>query len=131
MQSKQMAHAIHLMVTLNGFELISSDLQLKRGNLFFRDTNQKGVEYGIYSSGYVRKRNTSDSPKDGRRSMYYTDNRWWQLNKVETISKVTTSGYKYTTTQRILTPGDYIEMAKTCIRVAFKSRMAIAKNKLK
>ena len=56
-----MSHAIHLLVTLNGFELISTNTQLKRGHLMFRDTKQEGVEYAIYGeSGYVRKRN---SPK--------------------------------------------------------------------
>jgi len=119
---KTISNVINIL-TGNGFVLSSSNSQLKKGTLVFKDLFQEGVEYAIYGeSGYVRKRNTSDSPKTPSRSMWYTDNRWWQLNKREVIPTRYGNNVK-----RILVPNDYIGMSNTIIRVAKKSRVINAK----
>jgi hypothetical protein len=58
---------------VGGLQLISTSLQLKRGNLIFKD--QKNVIWGIFSTGYIRKLRTSSLP-------WESEGRWQVLHSI-------------------------------------------------
>jgi len=86
---------------VSGLQLISTPLQLKRGNLIFKD--QKNVIWGIFSTGYIRKLQASSWSWEGK-------GRWRVLHFIPPPPG-----------KRIIDDDEYIELARILLEKIRKS----------
>jgi hypothetical protein len=125
--NNEMHKAIRL---LNDHQLsvISTDRQVKNGTIMVQD-DMLGTRYTIHSSGYARKRvfgwpnwGGTEGAVPGKENNHY------QLNKTKIVTKERKYAYygdkvfHVTFTQRILLPGEYVNLAEMVIRAANRER---------
>jgi len=103
------ADAIALCET-NGLVYASSNAQIKHGTLYFTDPLVPEEGYSITKTGYARRHFTAHGPYNYGPQMY-------QLNK-----KVSVPTKWGTTVERLLLPGQYLNLAETVVRIAKKHR---------
>ena len=102
-----------------GLKSATSLAQYRKGTHMFSDPLEPGIRYAMYKNGYFRKYiKTYDY-----RGRLISD--CWQLNK-QTREK---TSWGWSTTGRILIPGQYVNMALAIMGVAQKSRAKAAKKK--
>ena len=110
----------------HSLSVISTDRQIKNETIMVED-DFLGTRYTIHKSGYARKR-VFGWPNwgGGEGAVPGTENNHYQLNKVRKVTKESTyrPGMFYDTTERILLPGEYLELAKMVVKVANRNRIA-------
>ena len=109
--NKEIFKAIRLL-NEHSLSVISTDRQINNGTIMVED-DFKGTNYTIHASGYARKRVTGG----------YNQLNHYQLNKVRKVTKLGYKGYAYSTTERILIPGQYMELAEMVINAANRERL--------
>jgi hypothetical protein len=102
-----------------GLKSATSQAQYLKGTHMFSDPLEPGIRYAMYANGYYRKYISIPGYYDGVATTCY------QLNK-QTREK---TPWGWSTTGRILIPGDYTTMALAIIGIAQKSRARYNKNK--
>lgn len=86
-----------------------------------------GTRYTIHSSGYARKR-VHSWPYWSESAAPGTENNHYQLNKTHKVKR--DYGYgEMEFTERILLPGQYVELAKMVVNAAYRERTAKIKEK--
>jgi hypothetical protein len=116
MVNTQINQAIELL-TAAGLINITKPSKLAKGTLMFSAPGLKGIKFALYANGYYRKYISVRGYYDGVATTCY------QLNR-QTREKAFWGGY--TTTGRILIPGQYVLMAQRIIAIYNKN---LAKNK--
>jgi len=121
--TKEMLKAISIL-TSTGLKFCSSDTQIKHGTLCFEDPKdiqrigreKRPIKYTIHSNGYYRKCFYS----------FESGKTCYQLNRTRKV--YSTWNWNHSATERILIPGQYIEMATRISNLIIKNRQ---KNLLK
>lgn len=111
-----------------GLTEITNDRQRKNGTMMFFDP-QTGCEYGIYKTGYVRRKIKKSSNPFMR-----TDSYIYQLNQrpATIISRHTINGHKFTfTTKSIILVHDLCEQLRIVIKAVKNYRKYYEKNYVK
>lgn len=123
-----MHRAIRLL-NKHSLSVISTDRQIANGTIMVEDTFL-GTRYTIHKSGYARKR-VFGWPNwgGGEGAVPGTENNHYQLNKTKfRFEDRTYTGYpvgkvfKIKFTERILLPGQYVELATMVVNAANRER---------
>jgi len=125
----EMHNAIRLL-NEHSLSVISTDRQVKNETIMVQD-DFLGTRYTIHKSGYARKRVFGYPFWGGSDSDYCVpgkENNHYQLNKTRQVTEERKYAYygdkvfHVTFTQRILLPGEYINLAEMVIRAANRER---------
>jgi hypothetical protein len=112
MENEQMAQAIKLL-TDAGLKNVTKSFMLKKGNLMFKAPGLRGIKYALYANGYYRK--YIPATWNSRASCYQLNRQTRQLTP-----------WGWSTTGRIMIPGEYVLMATRIIAIYNKT---LTKNK--
>ena len=111
----------------NKLSVVSKDRQIKNGTIMVQD-DFLGTSYTIHSSGYARKRvHTWPYWSHGESATPGTENNHYQLNKTKKVTETKYEEYwgkerTRTFTQRILLPGEYLQLAQMVVNAATRER---------
>lgn len=105
----------------HSLSVISGNQQIKNGTIMVQD-DVLGTRYTIHPNGYARKR-VHTWPYWGESAAPGTENNHYQLNKTRRVKRTLSFGER-TCVERILLPGQYVELAKMVVNAANRERKA-------